>query len=57
MLLKSFQVRVIARACITRYNNGEGSIIAIVSSYGHSQENNDLILAEVASMRPDIPME
>lgn len=57
MLLKPFQIRVIARACITRYTNGEGHIVYIVESYNHSQENNDLILAEITSMRPDIPME
>ncbi len=57
MLLKPFQVRVISRACITRYNMGEGHIVDIVEGYGHSKENNDLILAEIASMRPDIPME
>ncbi|SCG82730.1 hypothetical protein DW1_1157 [Proteiniborus sp. DW1] len=57
MLLKPYQVRVIARACVTRYNNEEGNIITIVESYGHSKENNDLILAEIASMRPDIHME
>lgn len=57
MLLKPFQVRVIARACITRYNNSEGHIVEIVKNYNHSQENNDLILAEIASMRPDIHMD
>lgn len=57
MIFKPFQVRVIARACITRYNMGEGHIVDILEGYGYIEENNDLILAEIASMRPDIPME
>lgn len=56
MALEPFKVRVIARACITRYNNGDGNIETIVGSYNHTTENNDLIFAEIIAMRPDIPM-
>lgn len=52
-----FQIRVIANACITRYSNGESGIMDIVDSYGMSQEESDLILAEIYASRPDIALE
>jgi len=52
-----FQIRVIANACITRFSNGESGITDIVDSYGMSQEDSDLVLAEIYASRPDIELE
>ncbi len=51
------QIRVIANACITRFSNGENGIKDIVDSYGMSQEDSGLVLAEIYASRPDIPLE
>jgi len=51
-----FQIRGIANACITRFSNGESGITDIVDSYGMSQEDSDLVLAEIYASRPDIDL-
>lgn len=56
-MLKIFQLRVIARACITRYTADEGDLNTIIKSYGQSKENNDLILAETEVIKPGITEE
>lgn len=52
-----YQIRIIANACITRYNGGERSITDIVDSYNMAQEDTDLVLAEIYTKRPDIEPE
>lgn len=54
MALADFKIRIIARACVTRYNNGEGDIGTIVDSYNLAAEDRELVLAYVYSIRPDI---
>ena len=49
-----YQIRIIANACITRYNSGEREITDIVASYNMAQEDSDLVLAEIYAKRPDI---
>lgn len=49
-----YQIRIIANACITRYNQGEREITDIVDSYNMAQEDVDLVLAEIYTKRPDI---
>lgn len=49
-----YQIRIIASACITRYNGGERDVSNIVDSYGMAQEDRDLVLAEIYAKRPDI---
>jgi len=49
-----YQIRIIASACITRYNGGEREITGIVDSYGMAQEDRELVLAEICAKRPDI---
>ena len=53
-MLKDFQVRVVANACITRVNNGEGTIEEIVSSYPMTEEDRVKVLAYVYVLRPDL---
>lgn len=56
-LLKDYQVRVIANACITLYNRAEGEgkdMIKIVDGYNFTNENKNLVLAQIYAYRPDI---
>ncbi|MCG7407684.1 hypothetical protein MH117_09635 [Paenibacillus sp. ACRRX] len=52
--MKDFQIRVIARACITRHDSGEGDIKGIVSSYKLAPTNETRVEAHVYAERPDI---
>jgi hypothetical protein len=54
MAMAAYKIRIIANACITRYNNGEGDIVTIVDSYNLSVEDKQLVLAEIYAKRPDI---
>ena len=49
-----YQIRIIANACITRYNGGEHTISDIVGSYNLAGEERDLVLAEIYAKHPDI---
>lgn len=49
-----YQIRIIANACITRYNNGEQNIHQVVDSYNMAQEDRDLVMAEIYTKRSDI---
>jgi hypothetical protein len=54
MAMAMYKIRIIAAACITRYNNGEGDIDDIVSSYNLTPEDHTLVMAEIYVRRPDI---
>ncbi|MEC0248728.1 hypothetical protein P4H65_23335 [Paenibacillus chitinolyticus] len=54
MGLIHFKIRIIANACVTRYNNGEGEIKDIVDSYDLDAEDKEKVLAYVYFKRPDI---
>ncbi|SUA96658.1 Uncharacterised protein [Paenibacillus thiaminolyticus] len=53
-MLKDFQIRVLARACVTRYNLGEGDMDTIISSYHLTAPDSERVIAYVYSQRPDI---
>lgn len=53
-VLKDYQIRVIANACITRYDRGEKDIVAIVNDYNLTDENKNLVLAQIYAFRSDI---
>lgn len=53
-LLKDYQIRVIANACITRYERGETDIVDVVNSYNLTDENINLVLAQIYAFRSDI---
>jgi hypothetical protein len=52
--MKDFQIRVIARACITRHDSGERDIMNIVSTYKLAEENATQVEAYIYATRPDI---
>lgn len=56
-MLKDFQVRVVANACITRVNNGEGTIHEVISSYNMTEEDKVKVLAYAYVLRPDLQEE
>lgn len=53
-MFPDYKVRVIANACITRYDRGEPDIMAIVNSYTLTDENKTLVLAQIYAYRQDI---
>lgn len=53
-MLPDYKVRIVANACITRYDRGETDIIAVVDSYNLTAEDKDLVLARIYSIRLDI---
>lgn len=53
-MLKDFQVRVVANACITRVNDGEGTIDQVVSNYPMQPDDREKVLAHVYVIRPDL---
>ncbi|MFU1797670.1 hypothetical protein ACM1RC_27650 [Paenibacillus azoreducens] len=53
-MLKDFQVRVVANACITRVNDGEGTIDQVVSTYPMQTDDRDKVLAYAYVLRPDL---
>jgi len=54
--IKDFQIRVIARACITQCDQGGGNIQAVVGNYNLPKGAGDQVLAYVYSTRPDIEL-
>jgi hypothetical protein len=57
MALAAYKVRIMANACITRYDSGERTMNDIVTSYNMSEEDTNLIKAEIIAKRPDISVE
>ncbi|WP_440706237.1 hypothetical protein [Heyndrickxia oleronia] len=53
-VLADYKIRVIARACVTRYERGEDNIVDIVESYNMGEENEVLVYAYIFVIRPDI---
>lgn len=54
MAMAIYKVRIIANACITRYDGGEREIADIVASYNLAEVDSTAVLAEIATKRPDI---
>ncbi|MGG1555012.1 hypothetical protein [Paenibacillus ferrarius] len=54
MAMAIYKVRILANACITRLDGGEGDITAIVDSYNLSTEDRELVLAQIYAKRPEI---
>jgi hypothetical protein len=53
-MLKDFQVRVVANACITRVNEGESTIDQVVSNYPMQADDREKVMAHVYVIRPDL---
>jgi len=56
MPMASYKIRIIARACITRYDAGEGTMQEIMDSYGLASKDRDPVLTQIAAWRPDIEL-
>lgn len=53
--MSSPKIRVIGNACITRYNNGEGTIWDIINSYtALTDDEKQEVYNYIISIRPDI---
>ncbi|MFB9330085.1 hypothetical protein ACFFSY_29430 [Paenibacillus aurantiacus] len=53
--MSMFIIRIIANACITRYNRGERQVEGIVNSYtALNEEDRELVYAEIYTKRPDL---
>jgi hypothetical protein len=57
MALAAYKVRIMANACITRYDSGEGPMSEIIASYNLSTEDTNLVKAQIIAFRPDISVE
>lgn len=49
-----YKIRIIANACITRYDRGERTMNDIVNSYNLAEEDRTLVVAEIVSKRPNV---
>lgn len=57
MTMPMYKIRIIANACITRYDRGERTMNNIVSSYNLTEEDKSLVIAEITAKRTDIDFE
>jgi hypothetical protein len=53
MALADYKLRIIASACVTRYDGGERALEDIVSSYNLAPEDHTAVLALAMAKRPD----
>lgn len=56
-MMAAYKVRIIARAVAIRYSGGETDVTAILDSYNLSEEDRTLVLAQITTSNPDIPVE
>ncbi|WP_127491314.1 MULTISPECIES: hypothetical protein [Paenibacillus] len=54
MAMADYKIRVIANACITRYERGENDMNEIINSYNLDSVDQGAVLAYVYAKRPDI---
>ncbi|MBE9913365.1 hypothetical protein G8C92_04815 [Paenibacillus donghaensis] len=52
-MLKDFQIRVVANACITRVNDGEGTIDQVLTTYPMQLVDREKVLKYAHVLRPD----
>ena len=53
MAMAPYKIRIIARACITRYDAGEGAMLDIVDSYNLTEDDRQLVIAQIEEWRSD----
>ncbi|WP_419885315.1 hypothetical protein [Paenibacillus sp. B-A-8] len=53
--LTAAKIRLMANACITRYDREEGPIEDIISSYNMQPDNEILVKVQIIDKRSDIP--
>jgi hypothetical protein len=52
-----YQIRIIANACLTRYDQGERSVEDIVDSYQLAEVDRTGVLAQVYAKRPELEVQ
>ena len=57
MALAAYKVRIMANACITRFDGGERTMNDILTRYNLPAEDATLVKAEIIAKRPDISVE
>ncbi|MEC0180222.1 hypothetical protein P4H61_01745 [Paenibacillus peoriae] len=55
--LTETQLRICARACITRYDQGEGDIATIIGSYALDEKQRKQVMEIVLSHRSDLVLD
>jgi hypothetical protein len=53
--LTAAKIRLMANACITRYDREEGPIEGIIASYNMQSDNEILVKDQIIEKRSDIP--
>lgn len=53
--LTAAKIRLMANACITRFDREEGPIEGIIASYNMQPDNEILVKAQIIEKRSDIP--
>jgi hypothetical protein len=53
--LTAAKIRLMANACITRYDREEGPIESIIASYNMQPDNEILVKEQIIDKRSDIP--
>lgn len=54
MTLPLHKIRIIANACLIRYDAGEGEIADIVASYQFEEADRNIVMAEIKARRPEL---
>ncbi|MCK9862041.1 hypothetical protein [Paenibacillus sp. ATY16] len=54
MTMANYKIRIIASACLTRYNAGECNIETIIDSYDLQVEDRELIIDQIKIKRPEL---
>jgi hypothetical protein len=53
--LTAAKIRLMANACITRFDRGERPIEDVIASYSMQADNEKLVREQIMERRPDIP--
>lgn len=54
MAMAMYKIRIIANACITRYERGERSMNDIINSYTMEADDKELVIAEITAKKPEL---
>lgn len=54
MALALYKIRIIANACMTRYDRGERSMNDIINGYNMEKDDKELVIAEIVAKRPKL---
>lgn len=54
MAMAMYKIRIIANACITRWERGERSMNNIINGYNMEADDKALVIAEIVSKRPNL---